>query len=218
MTGPEKPRVSTGTWDRRKLGRIVTEFMVIVVGVLAALAVDAWWSDREENRLEREYLAAFLEDVRVVRAEVDRLGARQSAEMDRVRVMVDSVRSGHSVAASISGAENPPLIYLVRVGLDTYSDLQASGGTTIIEDPEVRRALATLAGQLEFHRRGERWVLDVGIQMRASALQSEGPMDLDRQEWALRSFLLAMELLQDARSGVREAADAAEGILVDALR
>jgi hypothetical protein len=41
--------------------------------------------------------------------------------------------------------------------------------------------------------------------------------DADRQEWALRSFLRAMELLQNARVSVGDAADAAEGVLSAAL-
>lgn len=43
--------------------RAGTEFFVIVLGVLVALAVDQWWSDREDRRVEAEYLSRIKEDI-----------------------------------------------------------------------------------------------------------------------------------------------------------
>jgi hypothetical protein len=60
-------------------------------------------------------------------------------------------------------------------------------------------------------------VLDIGPLTRASVLENDGPVGADRQEWALRSFLRAMELLQNARVSVGDAADAAERVLSAAL-
>lgn len=40
------------------------EFVVIVLGILAALAVDSWSEDRANRQLEREYLARITEDLR----------------------------------------------------------------------------------------------------------------------------------------------------------
>lgn len=46
------------------LPRLTGEFVVIVVGVLFALAVDSWVSDASDRELAREYLQRLLEDVR----------------------------------------------------------------------------------------------------------------------------------------------------------
>ncbi len=40
------------------------EFVVIVVGVLVALGVDSWASERSDRVLERDYLERLLDDVR----------------------------------------------------------------------------------------------------------------------------------------------------------
>ena len=39
------------------------EFVVIVLGILAALAVDSWSKDREDRQLEREYLSRIKDDL-----------------------------------------------------------------------------------------------------------------------------------------------------------
>ncbi|MEJ2127958.1 MAG: DUF6090 family protein [Woeseiaceae bacterium] len=43
--------------------RWVGEFVVIVLGILAALAVDSWSEDRNNHALEQEYLARIKEDL-----------------------------------------------------------------------------------------------------------------------------------------------------------
>ncbi len=51
--------------------RWVGEFVVIVLGILAALAVDSWSEDRGNHILEQEYLARIKEDVEWDLAEIE---------------------------------------------------------------------------------------------------------------------------------------------------
>ena len=50
--------------------RWVGEFVVIVLCILAALAVDSWAEDRSNHILEQEYLARIKEDVEWDLAEI----------------------------------------------------------------------------------------------------------------------------------------------------
>jgi hypothetical protein len=52
-------------------GRWAGEFVVIVLGILAALAVDSWSEERSNRILEREYLARIKEDLEWDLAEVE---------------------------------------------------------------------------------------------------------------------------------------------------
>ena len=54
---PPIPR-RTAWWPRA-----IAEFMVIVIGVLVALAVDRWNADQEDRRLEQTYLASLAADL-----------------------------------------------------------------------------------------------------------------------------------------------------------
>ena len=44
--------------------RATSEILLIVVGVLLALAIDAWWAERQQRDSERRYLESLLADVR----------------------------------------------------------------------------------------------------------------------------------------------------------
>ena len=47
--------------DWRRAG---TEIVIIVVGVLVALAINEWWSEKEDRRMEAEYIERIKEDLR----------------------------------------------------------------------------------------------------------------------------------------------------------
>ncbi len=42
----------------------IGEFAIVVLGVMAALGVENWNSERKDRALEIEYIAAILEDLR----------------------------------------------------------------------------------------------------------------------------------------------------------
>ncbi|MGI9626429.1 MAG: hypothetical protein ACR2QM_06305, partial [Longimicrobiales bacterium] len=48
---------------KEAVGRTIGEFLLIVVGVLAALAAESWLEDSAERRLGDAYVAALLVDV-----------------------------------------------------------------------------------------------------------------------------------------------------------
>ena len=58
----------------------IGEFAIVVLGVLAAFAVENWNSDRKDRQLEIEYIAAILEDLRKDDAAIQ--FAMQEAEMN----------------------------------------------------------------------------------------------------------------------------------------
>lgn len=58
------------------------EFLVVVTGVLVALALGAWWQDRENRRLERSYLRQLAADL----ARNEQL-ARSTAEASGRRIL-----------------------------------------------------------------------------------------------------------------------------------
>ena len=44
--------------------RIFVEATAIIASILTAFAIDAWWQDRTERRVEVQYLQALREDIR----------------------------------------------------------------------------------------------------------------------------------------------------------
>lgn len=122
--------------------RAIGEFLVIVVGVLVALAVDSWASSRSDRVLEQEYLSRLLDDVRYDLSEIDFVTAVTAAgEVYADSLLSDPGAFGEPdrlVAAVLlaANARNPDL------SRNTLRELVSSGRIALIRSAEVRRALA----------------------------------------------------------------------------
>ena len=76
--------------------RATSEILLIVVGVLLALAIDAWWAERQQRDSERRYLEALLADVRTDVNEYAILASELEAYQRATKIMIRGV-DGHDV-------------------------------------------------------------------------------------------------------------------------
>jgi len=125
--------------------RLALEATAIVVSILLAFAIDAWWDDRNEAQLERRMLSALLvefeqnaELLREARTEYERY------YIDALRVLeyLDNGQDSFDqldFAKSFSGMLLAGSIHLES---GTYDGLLASGGLSFIRDDELRGRLA----------------------------------------------------------------------------
>lgn len=79
------------------LGRLAAEFVVIVIGVLVALGVDAWNTARVESERGEMYLERLAEDLETQIAQIDARAADVEAQL----------AGGDSLKAMIAGAPPP---------------------------------------------------------------------------------------------------------------
>jgi len=125
--------------------RLAGEFGVIVVGVLVALAIDAWWSERQERVDERQA-------VQLLRAEFQSNAARLDTVASQDR---EALEAGYALLALMDEAGQgrevylPPRLLYDLVEVWTYdpingglNSLIASGRLGILEDDALRVALA----------------------------------------------------------------------------
>jgi hypothetical protein len=125
--------------------KALAEFAVIVVGVLAAFAVDDWATDRADRADESRYLTELLGDVRA-----------DSAVIERQIALLATVRSRLAELAPVARAEAPvPVdtitflrqvagshIYSLALGSQTtFQELLATGSLRLIQSTEVRSAV-----------------------------------------------------------------------------
>ena len=73
----------------------VRETALIVVGVLIALDVNAWWSQREDRRDERRYLAQLRDDASANEAILLSSLAEDSASLAALIRFSDALTTGH---------------------------------------------------------------------------------------------------------------------------
>ncbi len=144
--------------------RILAEGVAIVVSILLAFAIEAWWQEHHERIVEQEYLVAVLSDIDAVIAEVDRSIAGNVRYNESGRQRLAAMRDGAQLSDSLAESTLSEMrnSYRVRANLDSYTDLLSSGGVTTLRDPTVRTALAKLRAQMDFEQQTFMWVVNLG--------------------------------------------------------
>ena len=97
-TGPTDP---PRRWDWRPKARwLAAEIVVVVAGVLIALAINAWWADRQQGQEERRLLGALLAEADANEARLARIVAFHGALKETATTLLSaSVGPGSAVSA-----------------------------------------------------------------------------------------------------------------------
>ena len=134
--------------------RAGAEFLVIVVGVLLALAVNQWVSDRADRAMEREYLSALATDLRVdstvYRDILEPSLSRALPALDEVsRVLKGSAQlTTDSLGFLQTVLWSSSYVSQFETRRATYEELVATGRLQIILSSEVRSQIVAYYDQL----------------------------------------------------------------------
>lgn len=163
------------------------DLLVVVVGILIALQVDAWAQGRADRRLERVYLQHLKEDLEIERSRMD--AAERFAD-----ARIAAARTLSQLAADPSSAsDNPTRVpwaietaswrSFPRINAYVYGELQSSGRLVLIQSEQLRRRLAEHYTALQHDARvGE----DLSAQQRFDAATA-GLLSMDELE-AIEQF------------------------------
>lgn len=138
--------------DRTEMWRrLGLEFIVIVVGVLVALAVDDWRQTRADHQLERHLLTSLRADL-----EADETDAKYQEEAeqrlrdaaDHILAVVDHPLAPPTAKKDTTGSEIDASLWLLkfRVELEiadgTYSEMIATGSFKVIRNTTLRTQIS----------------------------------------------------------------------------
>ena len=125
-------------------GRIVGEFFLVVLGVLAALMVDTWIGQRNDNNLSREYLARLADDLEAdLRSLEYRISFFNSVRSFGLQTLERLQSDGPVNQDAILAAYYASEIFAFLPIENTYEDLQSTGNIRLLDDIELRLALAS---------------------------------------------------------------------------
>lgn len=141
---------------RTTVSRTGGEFILIVVGVLAALAVDTWVDQVQLSRDAEEYRAGLLEDL----SRDSELLELRAAQRRRA---FEYVRFSLSYFEGSSPTSDPAEVLLAvhesttsrpfEPTIATWSDLLSTGSTDLIEDRELRSEIGAYYASIESYAR-----------------------------------------------------------------
>lgn len=188
--------------------RIIVEACVIIVSILLAFGIDAWWDERKDSQRERAYLVSLRADVIGTIRDNERVIAEQLEEHERILGIAEMISMGAELPTGYRSTF--PSVTLPAESMDTYRDLVASGGTTLLSSEEVRSVMANLLQRIEYNDRAERWALDSGMSARMIVLGSE-PGSMSREQlsdiWAV--YIDVGERLLDGKRRLDKSASTA---------
>jgi len=173
--------------DRRRLvessKRVAFELLIIIVGVLAALAVDSWKKSKSLRISEAQHLSQILVDAKV---NADQLASGIEEESKRTRAFAQIVRVATGRKESSrdslrSWLEDDPFSYSdPRLRLGSIEALISAGDLRLISDQQLRSEIVGYLGRVKMDLEElNRW-LDIYVQV-------FGALDLQDAEIRLRS-------------------------------
>ena len=141
---------------RKQLVRALAELVIVILGVMIALAADSWRQDLQEAQIESEYLDRLREDVseglKVLSDERMRFAAATVAAKTIIKGLESQARSddddllvANLIAAALTGFDQEEMASDV-----TYSELVESGRLNLIKNHSLRE------GVIAYYRRSQR--------------------------------------------------------------
>lgn len=135
--------MTTNLLDRRWTAFLI-EFVLVIAGILAALAIDGWASERNERASERAYVAALVADLYQFEQE---LKAQIAFEDDILKTCVSAFKKANSanpaehalpLGALLSHLAMRRTLFLESAA---YTELVSTGKLGIISDRELRESI-----------------------------------------------------------------------------
>ncbi len=124
--------------------RIIVEGLAIVVSILLAFAIDAWWADKQERREESHALDVLISDLGLT---IDQLEEFQSHSMNIVNASLSAYKA---LADDVLASERDRISDLVvksrfrrtmKLPRAAYTDLISTGDIRFIKDRQLRDAI-----------------------------------------------------------------------------
>jgi hypothetical protein len=147
----------------RRVTKFVSEFVVIVVGVLAALSVDSWRENRTDRGLERRYLEQIVADCQENLRLIVEAKALEQRHMDVAESLWRAAQrdlppSADSVGAWLERRDGSWWYSDPRLRAGTITALAQTDDFALIRDARVRSGIlgyvSQLQADLEEFRRG----------------------------------------------------------------
>lgn len=130
----------------------MSELLIVVAGVLIALAADGWAETRDERLLEEQYVRGLMTDLQADTAQIHdaiRLAERRAQSVHRLIAEIDG---GHLLGsdALANAVEESMWFTFPAYSRTTISDLMSTGNLRLIDDANLKRRVS------EYYQRVDR--------------------------------------------------------------
>ena len=137
---------------RRRWPEFAVELVLIVAGVLAALAIDGWAEERREQRTEAAYLELLRDDLAQIESQMQQYVDFETANLDTGAALYNTLdpandaRDPRAIQGLIAGLGARRT---VQISSAAYTDLQSTGNLPTISNRDLRQQLIRFFAQSE---------------------------------------------------------------------
>ena len=135
--------------------RIFAEGLAIVVSILLAFGIQAWWEGRQEAALVQRGLSAVRDELAAVRTRIDEDIPFSEAWLNNAEALVatlDSVPGGETVFVSDSVLASMFSVYVADVPTGIVESFISSGRLDAVQNTDLRRSLLEWISLVEDQR------------------------------------------------------------------
>lgn len=125
--------------ESRRWGYLVVEAVLIVLSILLAFSIDAWWDARQEAGRRIELLEALRSDLTATREDLDRAIESGDSLLERSGGFLDAVHGGGEVSRDsllvlFEGVSDVPFF---EPTLASYRTAVATGAIELVRSPQL---------------------------------------------------------------------------------
>ncbi|HEY5775410.1 MAG TPA: hypothetical protein VIS57_04930 [Xanthomonadales bacterium] len=140
--------------QRKPLNWLLLEGAAIVISILLAFWINAWWQNHNDQLRERQYLVQLRSDTLENKHRLDEALQLERAQQGVVSAILASIRDPAPMAPEAARAwaqVKPEFMWYSDPRLldGTFTALIATGDINLIHDERVKTALITYHGELE---------------------------------------------------------------------
>lgn len=156
--------------------RLAAEGFVVVVSILLAFSIDAWWDGHLEDRRENKQLAAMSEEFAASSVAIDEVLESIEKHAKGVEELISMLKSAEAESIQVPGKL---LGYAIGwrtsdVSTSTLDTLIASGDLSLLENEALRRNLAGFPAFLLNLTEDELMAMEFAESIMASFMAREG--------------------------------------------
>lgn len=136
--------------DLSRLRRSLSEMLLIVVSILLAFSLDAWWDDRERAAQQVQELQAIRTEMRENIANVNAVIVSVSEHAANVDALISALAQAGDTPVAVPNQWLGSVITwrTADVSTGTLELIKVSGGLRRIREPDLRSALASFSADL----------------------------------------------------------------------
>lgn len=129
---------------RQYLAYALGEILLVVLGILIAIQINSWYSDKADRKQERIYLEQYKNDLETNLVELDRVISKQERTIESADLLYDVYKGRKEVQPYLSLQYNiiDMANYTICMSEEgTINDILGSGNLSLIQNDSLRKSI-----------------------------------------------------------------------------